>query len=412
MLKLYSLSILLLIVPAVFASGRVTARKVKKIHNKALTVDTHVDTPMAIVEQGLDMGKRNKAPDSRVDFIRMEEGGLDAVFFAAYTAQRERTPENTMEAYRLAHQMIDSTWSACARYPELAGIALNSEDAPRLNESRRKAIYIGLENGFPLGTDINRLKEFYDRGVRYITLSHSKNNDICDSSSDTKGAEHNGLSHFGINVVKEMNRLGIIIDVSHISDKAFFDVIKTSVAPVIASHSSVRAIASHHRNMSDEMIKALAANGGVIQICLLDDYVKDPDPTTERYKKMEELRKIYNERYEDMNDDEQQAFRTLWNETKEKYPKKLPEVKDLVDHIDYVKNLVGIDHTGIGSDFDGGGGLAGCTDVSQFPGITREMLKRGYTEEEINKVWGGNFFRVFRQVEKLAANPVLQNPLP
>ena len=398
-------SILFLIIPLFLSTTGFAQNEevmAKQIHAKALTVDTHVDTPMLLLREGFDAGKRNEAPQSRVDFVRMQEGGLDAIFFAAFTGQRERTAENTEEAYHRAHQMIDSTMAVCQKYSNLAEIATHSDDAERLKKQEKRAIYIGLENGFPLGTEITRVKEFYDKGVRYITLSHSRNNDICDSSTDAGGAEHNGLSKFGEKVVAEMNRLGIMVDVSHISDKAFYDVINFSKAPVIASHSSVRAIARHPRNMTDDMIKALAKNGGVIQICLLDDYVKDPDTTTVRYQKMQELRKIYNAEFESMTEEEKTAFRQTWRETQEKYPKDLPTVADLVDHIDHVKNLVGIDYVGIGSDFDGGGGLADCEDVSQMPNITREMIKRGYTEEEILKVWGGNFFRVFREVEKLA----------
>ena len=398
-------SILFLIIPLFLSTTGFAQNEevmAKQIHAKALTVDTHVDTPMLLLREGFDAGKRNEAPQSRVDFVRMQEGGLDAIFFAAFTGQRERTAENTEEAYHRAHQMIDSTMAVCQKYSNLAEIATHSDDAERLKKQEKRAIYIGLENGFPLGTEITRVKEFYDKGVRYITLSHSRNNDICDSSTDAAGAEHNGLSRFGEEVVAEMNRLGIMVDVSHISDKAFYDVINFSKAPVIASHSSVRAIARHPRNMTDDMIKALAKNGGVIQICLLDDYVKDPDTTTVRYQKMQELRRIYDAEFESMTEEEKTAFRQTWRETQEKYPKDLPTVADLVDHIDHVKNLVGIDYVGIGSDFDGGGGLADCEDVSQMPNITREMIKRGYTEEEILKVWGGNFFRVFREVEKLA----------
>ena len=402
MFQLFTSQILVLLAFALPASIEVTEKDVMNIHNKAITVDTHVDTPMALLNQGLDLGRRNNAPQSQVDFVRMKEGGLDAVFFAAFTSQKERTPENIGAAYKRAHQMIDSTFSACKKYPHLAAIATTPDDAVRLKSEGKRAIYLGLENGFPIGKDLSRVKEFYDKGVRYITLSHSKNNDICDSSSDINGPEHNGLSDFGRQVVQEMNRLGMMVDVSHISDKAFFDVIRLSKSPVIASHSSVRAIANHNRNMSDEMIRTLAENRGVIQLCLLDDYVKSPDPTTIRYKKMQELRKIYNTEFEKMNEEEQKAFRKLWRETGEKYPKQLPAVSDLVDHIDYVKNLVGIDYVGIGSDFDGGGGLEDCKDVSQLPNITREMLSRGYTEEEIIKVWGGNFFRVFREVGLLA----------
>jgi membrane dipeptidase len=284
----------------------------------------------------------------------------------------------------------------------MAEVALNSTDALRLEKQGKRAIYIGMENGFPIGTHINRVKEFYNRGVRYITLCHSLNNDICDSSSDRKGAEHNGLSEFGREVVKEMNKYGMMIDVSHISDKSFYDVIKLSKSPVIASHSSVRAIAHHNRNMTDDMIKALAANGGVIQICLLDVYIKDPDTTTIRYQKEKELNRIYETKYDSMTDEEKKELRNEWRSLREKYPNALPTVADCVNHIDYVKNLVGIEYVGIGSDFDGGGGVDGCADVSEFPNITAEMLKRGYTEDEIRKVWGENFFRVFEAVEKLA----------
>ena len=384
------------------ASKKVSSRKTMKIHNSVLTVDTHCDTPMAMLDDSFDIGIRNTPPQSRVDFPRMKEGGLDAIFFAAFTGQREQTTENTENAYKMANKMIDATYEACKKYNEMAEVALTPADAYRLEKLGKRAIYIGMENGFPIGTDISRVKEFYDRGVRYITLCHSSNNDICDSSTDKKGPEHNGLSEFGKEVVKDMNKLGMLIDVSHISDKSFYDVIELSKSPVIASHSSVRSIAQHNRNMNDNMIIALAKNGGVIQICLLDDYIKDPDTTTVYYQKRKELSLIYDTKYDSMTDEQKKELRNEWKTLKEKYPKPKVTVSDCVDHIDYVKNLVGIDYVGIGSDFDGGGGLEGCADVSEFPNITTEMLKRGYTEDEIRKVWGENFFRVFKAVEKLA----------
>jgi membrane dipeptidase len=376
-------------------------KRAKEIHQKALTVDTHCDTPMNMLEEDFDVGERNELP-SRVDFPRMKEGGLDAIFFAVFTGQRPTTPENTERVYHLAHQMIDSIYAAFKKYPALVEIALTADDASRIEKTGKRAIYMGMENGFPIGKKINRIREFYAEGIRYITLCHSSNNEICDSSTDRNGPEHNGLSKFGEKVVKKMNKLGMIVDVSHISDASFYDVIERSKAPVIASHSSVRSIAHHPRNLSDDMIRKLAQNGGVIQICLLDEYVKDPDTTSVRYRKEQELRKIYEAEYEAMSEEEKNEFRKQWREIRDKYPKKLPTVADYVDHIDYVKNLVGIDYVGIGSDFDGGGGLEDCADVSEFPNITREMLKRGYTEEEIIKVWGGNFFRVFKEVEKVA----------
>lgn len=398
--------VMFLPVAAIFIANsvfsKVPEKRVADVHQRVLTVDTHCDTPIAMLNDNFDIGIKNSPPQNRVDFPRMKEGGLDAMFFAAFTGQRERTAENTENAYNTANRMIDATYAACNKYSDLAEVATKSSDAARIEKTGKRAIYIGMENGFPIGTDLNRVKEFYNRGVRYITLCHSSNNDICDSSTDKKGQEHNGLSEFGTEVVEEMNNLGMMIDVSHISDKSFYDVINLSKAPVIASHSSVRTIAHHNRNMTDDMIKTLAKNGGVIQICLLDDYIKDPDTTTTYYQKRKELNQTFDTKYDSMTEDEKKALRNEWKILREKYPKTLPTVADCVDHIDYVKNLVGIDYVGIGSDFDGGGGLDGCADVSQFPNITAEMLERGYTEEEIGKVWGGNFFRVFEAVEKMA----------
>jgi membrane dipeptidase len=260
-----------------------------------------------------------------------------------------------------------------------------------------------MENGFPIAKDLSRVEEFYRKGVRYITLCHSYHNDICDSSSDAAPAEHNGVSDFGKQVISEMNRLGMMVDVSHVSDKSFFDAVKLSKAPVIASHSSVKAIAKHNRNMTDQMIKTLAQNGGVIQICLLDDYIKDPDTTTVKFQRMKQLRHRYKTAGNSMSEAGREALHAEWEEVQAMNPQEMPTVKDLVDHIDYVKSLVGVDYVGIGSDFDGGGGLRDCADVSQFPNITLELLRRGYTETEIQKIWGGNLLRVFRAVEKSAA---------
>jgi membrane dipeptidase len=199
-----------------------------------------------------------------------------------------------------------------------------------------------------------------------------------------------------------MNRLGMMIDVSHVSDKSFFDVVELSKTPVIASHSSVRALANNNRNMTDEMIRRLAEKGGVIQICLLDDYIKEPDTTAVKFQEMKNLRKIYRTTFNQMNEKEKEAFSQKWEEVQGMNSADMPAVKDLVDHIDHVKKLVGVDYMGIGSDFDGGGGLLDCADVAQFPNITRELIRRGYSEREIRKIWGGNLLRVFREVEKYA----------
>lgn len=374
----------------------------QRIHEKCLTLDTHCDTPMKMIKPGFDVREEHKSPQSRVDLPRMKKGGLDAMFFAVYTAQKPRTEENYRKTYALANQMLDSIHSMLKHDGDLATLALKSGDLAKIEKTGKRAIYIGMENGFPLAKDISRVEEFYKRGVRYITLCHSYHNDICDSSTDSKPAENNGVSEFGKQVIAEMNRLGMMVDVSHASDKSFFDAVELSKTPVIASHSSVRALAKNDRNMTDEMIKKLAEKGGVIQICLLDAYVKEPDTTTVQFQEVKKLRKYYRANVDKLNDQEKEALFQKWDALRAQDTKNNPSVKDLVDHIDHVKNLVGVDYVGIGSDFDGGGGLMDCADVSQFPNITLELLHRGYSEKDIRKIWGGNLLRVFREVERMA----------
>ena len=374
--------------------------RTNRVHHKAFVIDTHTDTPMKLITGDFDPAERHEAPESRVDFPRLREGDVDAVFFAIFTNQRDRTPENYAQAYEMAGNMVDSTLAAVKRNSKTVTIATSAKEIIRTSKSNKSAICLGMENGFPLAKDISRIKEFYKRGVRYITLCHSYNNDICDSSTDPKGAENNGLSNFGKEVVAEMNRMGMIVDVSHISDKSFNDVLAVSRAPVIASHSSVRSLCDHPRNLSDDMIRALAAKDGVIQICILGAYIVPEDTTSVNYLKHKELRIKYHG-FQYKNDEERKAAWSEWDSIEKKYPPVLPAISQAVDHIDYVVKLVGVDHVGIGSDFDGGGGLSDCTSVADYPRITAELLKRGYSPSDIAKIWGGNFLRVFRQVEKV-----------
>jgi membrane dipeptidase len=376
-------------------------KKVNKIHHRAYVIDTHTDAPMKLVESDFNMAERHEAPDSRIDFPRLREGDVDAVFFGLFTSQRERTPENYDKAYRLANQMIDSTYAAVNRNPQMVVMATSPDDIISISKQNKTAICLGMENGFPLARDVTRVSEFYKRGVRYITLCHTSNNDICDSSTDPLGSESNGLSSLGKEVVIEMNRLGMIVDVSHISDKAFYDVIALSKAPVMASHSSARALCDHPRNMSDDMLRALAKNGGVIQICILGDYIVAADTSTVNYHKHKELKAKYNN-WKFTNDDERHRAWMAYDSIDNNFPPVLPTIAQAVDHIDHVVKVAGIDHVGIGSDFDGGGGLVDCTDVAGYPKITAEFLKRGYSEKDIDKIWGGNFLRVFRAVEEEA----------
>ena len=376
------------------------AKRADKIHASILTLDTHCDTPMEFANDEFDLGKMHE--EGCVDFPRMKIGGLNAAFFAVFTGQGPRNDSTYDKVHLEALKILNAIHKNVDNNSEVAGIALTADDGYRLKKSGRIAAYIGVENGYPVGKDISRIKQYYDLGARYITLAHTKNNDICDSSTDPSGQENNGLTPFGTDVVKEMNRLGMIVDISHISDKSFFDVLKVTKAPVMASHSSCRALCGSPRNISDDMLLALKENGGVIQICILSSYLKTPEPNPEMEGKIKELKEKYGE-YSALSDDVKKIVRKEYNDIKDKY-EKLASVKDIVDHIDHVVQVIGIDYVGIGSDFDGGGGVEGCKTVAEMKNITIELLRRGYTKNDIKKIWGGNFMRVFRKVEELAHN--------
>jgi membrane dipeptidase len=373
-------------------------RKADKIHKTCLTVDTHCDTPMEIMRSGFDLGEKHDR--GCVDFPRMAEGGLDAEFLAAYLGQGPRDDTSTNKAHQEVIRIIEAIKENVGKNSGMAEIAFSPDDAYRLKKAGKLAAFIGIENGYPAGKDISRIVQFYDLGARYITLCHSSNNDICDSSTDPRGPEHGGLSAFGEEVVKEMNRLGMMVDVSHISDDSFYDVINISKAPVIASHSSSRALCSSPRNLSDDMLLALKKNGGVIQICIFSSYIKTPEPNPEMESKLAELKGKYGGMGKLSDEQKKQYSSERW-EIMNKY-RKLATVSDVVDHIDHVVQVIGIDHVGIGTDFDGGGGVEGCKSVADMKNITIELLRRGYSKSDIGKIWGGNFMRVFREVEKIA----------
>jgi len=369
------------------------ARKAAEIHRSVFTVDSHTDTPMHLVTGDFDVSQRHDAKSSKVDFPRMKEGGLDGIFFAVFISQGKRNQEAYTAAKKEAHEIIDSIYAVLKRNQAVAGLALKPDDGYRLKKEGKIAVFIGMENGYPIGLDLSQAETYFNRGVRYITLCHTRNNDLCDSSTDTLG--YGGLSPFGKRLVEEMNRLGMMIDVSHMSDKSFYDVIRLSRSPVIASHSCSRAICDNPRNLSDDMLLALAANGGVIQMCILSAYVK-ADPNPARDSARASLRKKYHD-FEGLSKDDQKAARKDWHALDDLYPAKLATVSDVVDHIDHIVKVAGIDHVGIGTDFDGGGGVQGCNDVSEMGNMTLELVKRGYSKSQIRKIWGGNLMRVMKQ---------------
>ena len=327
-----------------------TFKMAKDIHTRILSVDTHTDTPLWFTRGNFSVGMRKS---NQVSIQKMEEGKLDAQFLAAFLAQKELDEASSQKAVEKCHKMIEGIYADVAKYKDECGIALTEEDARRLKAEGKKAFFIGIENGYAIGKDIKNVKKYKDMGVQYMTLSHSYDNDICNSSSNTADASK-GLTAFGRKVVKEMNKVGMMIDVSHVSEGTFWDVIKLSKDPIFASHSSVRALCDHDRNLTDDQLRALAKNGGVIQICIYGGY---------------------------LNKNEKEA-----------------SVDDVVRHIDHAVKVAGIDHVGIGSDFDGGGGVLGCKGDNDMINITVKLIEKGYSEEDLRKIWGGNFFRVMNQV--------------
>lgn len=403
------LLIVLIILPggqSVYSSNtkdKKTARKAARIHAKALTIDSHNDTPMWFTDSTFNFAEdhRGKRPRNRVDIPGMEAGGLDAAFFAVFVGQGERSETGNKRAFDDAMRTFAAIEKQLELHSNRIGKATNSKNAYKLEKQGKKALYIGLENGYPIGRDVKNVALFHQLGARYITLCHSRNNDICDSANDS--TEHNGVSAFGKEIIEEMNRLGVMVDVSHVSDKSFYDAISLSKTPVIASHSCVRALCDNPRNLSDDMLKALAKNGGVIQMCILSSYVKTPLPYPQRDSAHAALRLKYRG-FKDLSEEEMNEARKEWYAIDDVFPQELATVSDVVDHIDHIVKVAGIKHVGIGTDFDGGGAVSGCEYVSEMGNITLELVRRGYTARQIKMIWGENLLRVMRSTEKYAAS--------
>ncbi|MCD8471343.1 MAG: dipeptidase [Parabacteroides chartae] len=290
-------------------------------------------------------------------------GHIDAAFLVAYQAQGERDDQSLQEASDFAFRRFRQIREQVALQEQRVGVATNTDDLIRLKKEGKKAFFIAVENGYAMGKDLRNLERFKEEGVTYITLCHNGSNDLCDSAVGEP--EWNGLSPLGKEAVQEMNRLGIMVDVSHASEATFYDVLKESSVPVIASHSSVRALCDHPRNLTDDQIRAIAAKGGVVQICLYNEFI-NPEPAK-------------------------------------------ASIDDALEHIRYVADLVGVDYVGIGSDFDGGGELLGCRSSNELIQITVKLLGLGYTEPEIEKIWGGNLLRVMNAVQQAAGVDQLSN---
>ena len=367
--------------------------KANELAQRYMIVDTHQDVPYRLRKKMEDISKRTAG--GNFDYPRAKEGGLDAVFMAVYVPSEY---EQEGGAYVFANETIDMIEGFARTWPDKFVMAASVADVKKQFGKGRISLAMGIENGAPIEGNLANLKHFYDRGIRYMTLAHSKNNHICDSSFD-EGPKWNGLSPFGREVVPEMNRLGMIVDVSHVSDKTFYQIIELSEAPVVATHSSCRHLTpGWERNMDDQMIRLLAKTGGVIQITFGSGFVN------ERVNKELVSRRKHIMEYIEANN--------LKGEEKEKYAERYMKenplgdagISDVVAHIDHVVQLVGIDHVGLGSDFDGVGDDLpnGLKDVSCYPNLIYELLRKGYTEKDIRKICSDNFLRVWSDVERVA----------
>ena len=382
--------------------------RARGIHDRVLTIDTHDDISLDFATPEVDPGIRG---GRQVDLVKMEEGGLDAAFFIVYVGQTERTPENYAQAKADAMIKFDAIHRMAEEmYPDRVEIAYTADDFERIAASGKLVAAIGIENGYVIGTDLSLLETYHELGARYITLAHNGHNDIADSANRRENlgdveSEHDGISAFGEEVIAEMNRLGIMVDVSHISKAAMLDAVRLSRAPVIASHSSTRALADNPRNMDDEQLRALGDNGGVLQAVALGAFVSDAAGA-----RNSEIRAVRTDLgaprggvdLTDLSESQRAEYVRRMTQIDQEWPP--VGVAMFVDHIDHAVELIGIDHVGISSDFDGGGGVEGWNDASETLNVTLELVRRGYTEEEIAKLWGGNLLRVLREVERVAAD--------
>lgn len=377
----------------------------RRIHDAVMTLCTHIDIPFTYATEEVDPGNVNE--DYQVDYPRMQEGGLDAGFFVVYNGQGERTPEGYEVAREGAMTKFDAIHRATSMHSDVIELAYSADDAERIHAEGKLVAMIGVENGYPIGRDLSLLEQYHELGARYLGLVHNGHNDIADSCNPREDlgdaeAEHGGLSEFGREVIAELNRLGILVDVSHISRDAMLQAAELSAAPIIASHSSATALADVSRNMDDEQLRALAANGGVMQTVALRSFVKTdpPEKTQAIADAMAEFGISGYGEIRSLSEEEQTAVRSTLGDISAEFP---VTVADFVDHIDHAVEVMGIDHVGISSDFDGGGGVDGWDDASETFNVTLELVKRGYTEDQIAQLWSGNTMRILREAERVAA---------
>lgn len=410
-----------------FAQGQINLpeakllKKAKAIHEKVITIDTHNDFNVSNFTTERNYTQRLS---TQVNLPKMAEGGLDVSWLIVYTGQGALTPEGYEKAYANADAKFEAIKRLCTEIaPEEIALALTSADVRRIVRSGKKVAMIGVENGYPIGTDINRVKEFYNRGARYMSLAHNGHSQLADSNTGELDSVwmHNGLSALGKQVIAEMNKWGIMVDLSHPSKESNIQAIQLSKAPIIASHSSARALNDVPRNLDDEVLMMIKEKKGVVQTVAFKTYVNAKKAAAYAEKSNEILsavakqegfeilpRRALGDLTAEAREAYTQKYAAITDKTKERIAKEVVpvappvDVADFVDHIDYLVKKIGIDHVGISSDFDGGGGIEGWNDASETINVTIELVRRGYTQKQIKKLWGENLLRVMDDVEAMA----------
>ena len=388
-------ALLVLSVPTIALTQAGVSPRAKQLHERAIVIDSHDDTTQRLLyEKGFDIGARHA--DGNIDIPRMREGGLDALFFSIYMPSDVTGPT----AVKRSLDLIDSVREAVRAHPSDLVLATTAADVRKAAADHKIAALMGMEGGHMIDNDLGVLRQYAALGIRYLTLTHFKNNDWADSSTDKPA--HNGLTPFGKNVVRELNRLGVMVDVSHVADKTFYDALAVTAAPVIASHSSCRAIDQHARNMTDDMLRALAKNGGVVQInyeiSFLSEEYRVAKKPADVQAQLDAVAKTCGDNEACSTREEAKVLRAAMQAGK------LPKVtwEKIVEHIDHAVKVAGVDHVGLGSDFDGATMPLGMDDASQLPKLTEALLAKGYSEQDVEKILGGNLLRVMEAVERVA----------
>jgi membrane dipeptidase len=376
-----------------------------EVHRSALIIDTHADTTQRLLDTGFDLAEPPAGDQGHLDFAKAKAGNLGAEFFSIWV---EPSEQNKGHYAKRTLELIDSVYQQAERHPKQMMMAFSPADIEKAHKQGKLAALMGIEGGHSIENSMPLLRNFYRLGVRYMTLTWSNTNEFADSSgdiNDPKIQHHDGLTQFGREVVREMNRLGMMVDLSHVSDKTFWDTLTITRAPIIASHSSARALTNHPRNMDDRMLRAVGQNGGVVMVNFFSAFIDDNFRTA--YAAQSKERNAAVQKAEDewkaAHPGEQVPYEIgdrVGKEWAAKVPR--PPLKSLIDHIDHIAKVAGVDHVGLGSDFDGISSLPeGIDSAADLPKITGELMKRGYTAQDMHKILGGNLMRVFREVEQM-----------